>query len=385
MKRRLFFIINSIFLITVIGIGTQSCSDDDDKNDKPDSGDKSIEITVVDENGDPAIADVTIWKNQDSLTTVQVNGTYSYDVTNEVTNTKFEFMARRPGYISSERKSVTLEYTTDCHCWKSTLTLIITQQGASFVVDQSEDGTISFASDNDPSRDISIFIPAHATDLNYLEISPTLIQTPATRGFLSLDAPNTAPSKLILSIESDWNEKFNDGKMATLTFPLTKGFVDAVMKYDLHLGFGTTDNPTKIWESYPVTIDPNALTGTVSIPHFSTWYLTINEPITMDISNSSVTTLGTSACGEAITVTYNQPNPSINQAYLDLLGLEPLSSVTQSYTATAVSNMQVIVQGYSTAARVSILSTDISFIYYQPPVTFSTSVVSCGHTGGGGQ
>lgn len=385
MKRRLFFIINSIFLITAIGIGTQSCSDDDDDK-KPDVGKKTIELKVFDDKGVSAIADVTVWKNQDSIAVIQVNGTYSYDVTNEANNTEFQFQARRPGYISSGKASVTLEYKDAKDTWSYPLTLTITEQSASFVVDQSEDGTISFSSHVDPSRDISIFIPAHATDLEYLEISPTLLQTPVTTGFLLLDAPNKAPSVTILSIESDWEETFNDGKMATLTFPLTEGFVKAVTQYGLSIGFGTADNKTKIWESYPVTIDPNALTGTVSIPHFSTWYLTISEPIEIKISNSPVMTLGTSACGEPITVTYSQPNPDINQTYIDLLGLRPLSSVTQSYTALAVPNMQVTVQGYCEKAEVSIPGTDVSFVYYQPPIVFTTTTATCGsHSGGGGQ
>lgn len=385
MKRNLFFIINSIFLFTIIGIGMQSCNDDDDKDDT-EPGKKTIELKVVDEDGDPAIADVTIWKNKDSINTVQVNGTYTYDVTNEANKTEFEFKAVRPGYVSSEKKSVTLEFTNDSHTWNASLTLIITQKSPSYVVDQSKDGTISFSSDLDSLRDVSMFIPAGATDLQYLEISPTFRPTSASRGRMAREAPNESFAMEILSIESDWHQNFKDGKKVKLTLPLAKGFVNAARIHNLNLEFGTSDNPSNTWESYPVTIDPNTFTATVEIPHFSTWYLTISNPVSIDIENSPVTTLGTSACGQPITVNFNQPNPTISDLYLDIFGLRHISTITQSYTASAVSNMQVTVQAYCEEAHVSISGTDISFIYYQPPVVFSTIVSTCGsHVGGGGQ
>lgn len=385
MKQNLFFIINSIFLFTIIGIGMQSCSDDD-KDDNPDLGKKTIELQVVDKVGDPVIADVIIWKNQDSIKTVQVNGTYTYDVTNEANNTKFEFMAIRPGYLSSEKKSVTLEYSNESHSWNASLTLTIIQKAASYVVDQSKDESISFASDLDSVRDVSMFIPAGITDLQYLEISPTFKPTSASRGLLTREAPNESFAMEILSIESDWHENFKDGKKVKLSFPLARGFVNAARIHNLNLAFGTSDNPSNTWESYPVTIDYSTYIGTVEIPHFSTWYLTISNPVSIDIEKSPLTTLGTSSCGQSITVNFNQPNPPISDLYLDIFGLKHINSVTQSYTANAVSNMQVTVQAYCEEAHVSISGTDISFIYYQPPVVFSTTVSTCGsHVGGGGQ
>lgn len=386
MKRNLFFIINSIFLFTVIGIGMQSCSDDDDKKTGTEAGDKTIELFVVDENDQSVIADVTIWRNGDSIKVVQVSGSYIYDVSDEANNTKFEFMAKRPGYISSEKKSVTLEYTGDCHCWKSDLTLMITQQSESFVVDQSETSTIRFTSYLDSERNVDMTIPARATDLQYLEISPTFVPTASSKGLLSRDAPNGTPALQILSIESDWDEVFNDGKTVTITFPLTQAIVDAVRQHGISLVFGTTDNATHTWESYPVTVDQGALTGTVQIPHFSVWYLTIGSTVTYEASNSLTVLLGTSACGLPVTVTYNQANLTLDKSYTDLFGLRNLSSVTQSYTAAAVSNMQVTVQAHCTQVNIAVSGTGVSFVYYQPPVVFSTIVSTCGsHVGGGGQ
>lgn len=385
MKRNLFFIINSIFLFTIIGIGMQSCNDDDDKDDT-EPGKKTIEIKVVDEEGQSVIADVTIWKNQDSLTMVQVNGTYTYDVTNEANKTEFDFVARRVGYASSKKESVTLNFSDDSHSWSSSVTLTITKQGASFVVDQSKDETINFSSGMDAQREVSMFIPAGATDLQYLEISPTFVPTAASKGFLSRDAPNGIPAMEILSIKTDWSGNFKDGKKVKLTFPLSRGFVSAAELHNLALAFGTNDTPTGTWESYPVTIDDRTLTGTVEIPHFSTWYLTLGNEVIFTETNSPIQTLGTSACGQPITVNYNQPNPQLSQLYLDIFGLKELSAITQSHTAAAVPNMQVTVRAYCSETDVNISGKGLSFVYFQPPVVFSTSVSDCGsHVGGGGQ
>ena len=134
MKRKLFFIIiNSVFLFLMVGIGAQSCDDDDDKNE-PTPGKKTIELKIVDEEGKSSLADVTIWRNQDSLTMVQVNGTYTYDVTNVASGTRFDFMARRVGYASSKKEYVILEYSDDNHNWSSTVILTIVKQDRKSVV-----------------------------------------------------------------------------------------------------------------------------------------------------------------------------------------------------------------------------------------------------------
>ncbi|MDR3061614.1 MAG: hypothetical protein LBU57_05830, partial [Dysgonamonadaceae bacterium] len=260
------------------------------------------------------------------------------------------------------------------------------QKGTNSTLKPNEDNNFIIRSSlTRDGRQINVNVPAGAVDKE-VSFTPTSIPTAGSQGDIDADAPNGSFALEIIDIESNWTGNFLNGKTATFSFPLRQELINNTVKKGIPLFFGSNSGGS--WESYPVTINETTGTGTVSIPHFSRWYLTTNILIDISVSQTPFEILGTSSCGENVTVTFNKTNAPIPDFYRNVFGLTSLPNVSQDDTRTGQNGKYWIIRGRCVQKTVSISGTGVaipSYTYYRAPVTFSSTTVNCDHSGGGGE
>ncbi len=384
MKKNLFILAASAFLI-LGGVAFTACDDDPDTTPTPpgeDIGKKLITIQVINESDQPVSADVAVTKDGTSASSVGVSGSYSYDVSKVSSGTVFTFKATQNGYFDSEVESVTLNYSNTSETFTSIVTLQITKKGNPVTLNPNQDNNFEVPSAKGGAA-TKVSVPAGAVD-RAVTLTPTSIPTAASRGNIAADSPNGSFSLKTIDLESDWSGSFLNGQKATFTFPLTQGIIDATVKKGIPLLFGSNSSGT--WESYPVTVNESALTGTVSIPHFSRWYLTTEIMINISAAQTSLETLGTGSCGENLNVTFTKTNPPVPEFYKQLFGWTSIPDVVQPNSEAGQNSKSWVIRGRCFQVTVSVSGVDgvPAYTFFRNPVTFSSSAISCTHEGGGG-
>ncbi len=383
MKKNLFILAASAFLVLGGMVLTACDNDDPDPTPGDDVGKKTITIKVVNESDLAASANVSITKGGTKMATVGVSGTYSYDVTTASSGTVFKFKATQEGYIDSDEESITLDYSNPSESSTSTIKLQITKKGNPVTLSPSQNNTFNVPTATGGS--VKVNVPAGAVNRS-VTLTPTSIPTAASKGKIAADSPNRSFSLRTIDLESDWSGSFLNGQKATFTFPLTQGLIDATVKKGTPLLFGS--NSSGQWESYPVVVNESTLTGTVSIPHFSRWYLTTDLLIDVQVTLTPFEALSTSSCGQAGNATFTKTNAPVPEFYQQLFGWDSFPDVNATFTTNGENSKYWIIRGrcLQNTATVSGVRADIpNYTYFREPVTFASTAFSCTHNGGGGE
>ncbi len=384
MKKNLFILVASASLLLLGGAAFTACDDDPDTppDTNDDVGTKTILVQVLNDSDQGASAQLSITKDGELQTPVDVNGNYSYDVTDVSSGTVFTFKATQSGYIDSETSSVTLTYSDPTETFASTVILQITKKGDPVTLNPNQNN--NFAIPSKKGGTVNVSIPSGSVDREVV-LTPTSIPTAGSKGQIAADSPNGSFSLKTIDLESNWSGPFLNGQKATFTFPLTQGLIDATVKQGIPLLFGS--NSSGSWESYPVTVNEANKTGTVSIPHFSRWYLTTEIFIDTSISQTDLETLGTGICESTLSVTFTKTNSPVPEFYQKVFDWSPtFPNVVQTNTEVGQTGKYWIIRGRCLQETVTVtgVSGVPSYTYFKGPVTFASTAIGCTHNGGGG-
>ncbi len=384
MKKNLFILTASSLLI-LGGLAFTTCDDDDPDPTPPveTAGKKLIVVQVVNESDQATSADVAITKDGAGIPSVTVAGTYSYDVTTASSGTVYKFTATKNGYIQSGEETITLNYANSSESVTSTVKLQITKKGDPVTLKPGQDNNFNVPAPTSTGGTVKVNVPAGAVD-RAVTLTPTSIPTAASKGTIAADSPNGSFSLKTIDLESDWSGSFLNGQKATFTFPLTQDLINATVKNGKPLLFGS--NSSGQWESYPVTVNEAALTGTVSIPHFSRWYLTTEIYVSVTTTQTPFETLGTGGCGAPLTAGFVKANTGIPAFFKQALGSAFIApEAIGSHSEDAIANKSWAIQGRCFQKTVTVTGLNIpTFTYFHGPVTFSSTATSCTHNGGSG-
>ncbi len=383
MKKNVLTLGISAFLI-LCGLAYYACDDGPD----PDLaiGDKIMNIKVVDENGELVAASVSVKKNGVEFTSILVNGTYALNAPLDESQSVFSFKASQDGYIDSREESIILMHDNVTDSFDSFVTLQLTKVGTMKVnISPTQENDFTLPSSLFPTKQIQVMIPAGAVDKE-VTLTPTIVQTAGFQGEIDADAPNKSFALEIIDFRSNWTGDFLNGEKVDVTFPLSQGIIDEVVNKGIPLVMGT--NSKGSWESYPVAVNKTALTGTASLPHFSTWYLTLNVSIEVSITQTPLEILATGTCGSNLTATFTKENVALPEFYQKLFNKTSLPNISQTETKTGTNGKYLVISGQCIQKTISVEGSNNTipeFTYFVDVVAFRATAFDCTHSGGEGQ